>query len=162
MERNPNPLRNLMNNLSSKEKIALGLGLVIIIGFLVCVVLWLSGSQPRDNSDSSDSTSTTDGQNLSVSTEYNEEHEYTLSDYLPYSEYDYKRNIDGDYFVVEYWAVEENTAAEKGIVVSVDSCESEKNTAAAKQYLDSIPMDLSSYDIVYRTNTIDVPCNQRR
>ncbi len=94
-----------------------------------------------------------------VSTEYNEEHEYTLIDYLPSSKYGYKDYGDNQHGVRGYWIISENTAIEKGIVVSVDDCDVAGNTAAANEYLDNLPVDLSGYTVVYQTHVGDVPCN---
>lgn len=154
---NTNPLYNLRKNINTKQKFAIGLGVVlavIVVGFLLA---WLSNSnRVKDRSTNSEEQS----QESLISTEYNENHKYTLEKYLPASDYAYIKDAEGDYVVVEYWSIKENTAVEKGIVVSVNSCKKEENTAAAEQYLKSMPIDLSEYEVVYLTDTSDITCNQ--
>ena len=154
MEPNPSPIHNLFANLKPNQKIAIGLGLIIIIVLFALIASFISTNHSNTNDDP---TSVTDIQGVTVSTEYNEEHSYTLDEYLPASEYEYV-DVDGGYGVVEYWMIEENTAIEKGIVVSVDSCDVEKYTAAANEYLKSLQIDLSEYDITYQTHVGIAPC----
>ena len=157
METNSNPIHNLLTNLDRNKKIALVLGIVIIVVLLGFILLSIPKNQSDDNNPG---TQTTDDQDTPISTEYNKDHEYTLTDYLPMSDVDYVKDTDGDYNVVEYWSISENTAVEKGIVITVDSCNVEENTAAAKEYLESTTINLSEYSIVYQTSISEIPCDQ--
>ena len=158
MEPNSSPIHNLLANLDRNKKIALVLGIVIIIVLLGFILLSIPNSQSNEDNDTD--AQTTDDQDTLVSTEYNEDHEYTLNDYLPMSDVSYVKDAEGDYNTVIHWSISENTAIEKGIVVTVDSCNVEENIAAAKEYLESTTMDLSKYSIVYQTDISDIPCDQ--
>lgn len=96
-----------------------------------------------------------------VSVDYNEDHDYLLIDYIPISKYDYITYGNNQHGVRAYWIINENTAIDKGLVISVDSCDVEGNNAAANEYLRSLPVDLSDYVFVYRVHEGNVPCNIR-
>lgn len=96
-----------------------------------------------------------------VSTDYDDEHEYTLIDYLPKGEYMFQLGEESDENMVTYYYISENTAVDKGIVVSVDACDEDNNKAAANEYLRTLPVDLSEYTIVYQTHMSDIPCEER-
>lgn len=171
-------IKNLLVNLTKKQKIGIGLFLVIV-AIVAMVFSAMINSVHEDISDESKGDTTeeidiTIGEGTvwstsgaedkestkvetPVSTDYSDSHEYSLIDYVPTSNYKYIV-YDGGYGTRNYWWITENTAIEKGIVVSVDSCDVAGNTAAANEYLKSLPVDLSDYIIVYQTHTSDVPC----
>ena len=178
-----NSLKNLFTNLSFKQKIGILAAIILIIVLIIMVVALVPKDSLEDKGDSTSQESslepqsssatiekgtkwentdagseTTEEADIPTSTEYNENHTYTLEEYLPASRYEYKNKGDDTYGIRDYWWIMENTAVEKGIVVSVDSCDEEGNTAAAKEYLKSIPIDLSSYYVVYQTHIGEVPC----
>ncbi len=179
---NTNPFYNLVYNLSAKQKAAIALLIVILIISSVFVVLSGTGENPlqantgeeqlsssngidsNSNPNSNSSGDQADGYTptgFPISTEYNSRHNYTLIEYLPYSDDVFLTGEESMEDVIENFVIKENTAISKGIVVSVDSCDVEGNTAAANNYLASIPVDLSQYDIVYLTHVGDVPCESR-
>lgn len=187
MQDNSFSIKNLFTNLSKQQKIAAGLilpGILIVLAIMVPIInsaqegfedYELGDHDSSNESDTtvgvgqkwdSNTTNTNDDDNndsetveVPVSTSYNDDHEYTLIDYLPYSAYVFLDYDDADDTSRVYYSIEENTAIEKGIVISVDSCDVEGNTAAAQEYLKSIPVDLSEYTVVYQTHTGEVPCD---
>ena len=84
---------------------------------------------------------------IEVSTEYNKDYVYTLEEYLPRTKYDYLEDGSG---VKMHFDISENTAGTNSIVITVDGCEEEKNRNDAEAYLNSLPVDLSGYEKVYR------------
>ena len=99
--------------------------------------------EKKVKSDNADAVET----GIKVSTEYNEDYIYTLEDYLPWTKYDYLEDGSG---VKMYFDISENTAGVNSIVITVDGCEEEKNRNDAEAYLNSLPVDLSRYEKVYR------------
>lgn len=177
---NTNSFYNLVHNLSAKQKIAIALFIAILIIGGIFAGLGNTTKNPlqadtseeqslttassSSNIDSSSNESPADGYTptgFPISTEYNSNHNYTLIEYLPYSDDVFLTGEESMEDVIENFIIKENTAISKGIVVSVDSCDVEGNTAAANNYLASIPVDLSQYDIVYQTHVGDVPCESR-
>lgn len=174
-------LKNLAKNMTLRQKVGIGLFMVISVLIVVFLTLVINTTQ-EDFAEEEETTSSMDsnvtieegvtGDNLNddasddvdvvetpVSIDYNEDHVYTLIDYIPKSNYRYITYGDNQYGVRGYWIINENTAVEKGIVVSVDSCDVEGNTASANEYLKNLPVDLSEYLIVYQEHTGDVPCD---
>ena len=139
-------VRNVFEKDNKGKVVIIIVGVVIVILIMILIVLLVSGKY-EDNSiqgNSSDVEVTQD--EIPVSTEYNEEHRYTLNDYLPWTNYDYLE--DGSGVDVKY-DIAENTAISKGIVVTVSGCDEETNKANAKAYLSTIPVDLNEYEISY-------------
>lgn len=174
-----NSIHNLSQNLTKSQKI--GICAVFVICILLIVLASLSLTAPSDNITENDAiednvttatvaldkgTKYNNGDigsadqttvEVPASTDYNEDHIYLLTDYLPYDKY--VLDYDGSGNSRMYFSIMENTAVDKGIVVSADSCGIEENIAAANEYLNSIPVDLSDYVIVYQTHTDEAPCN---
>lgn len=183
MDNNPSPVHNMFANLTRKQIAGIGSFIMIIIIVLILIALIVNTMQQSPNSnnepettdaivseavkwgdiDSDTNTHTdsnsTDTIKVPVSTEYNEKHEYTLADYIPYDSYVFLDKYDSNDTLRIYYSIDENSAIEKGIVISVDSCDVEGNTIAAQNYLKSIPVDLSEYVVVYQTHSGNVPCD---
>lgn len=179
MNSNNYSIKNLLINLTKKQKLGI-VAFLVLLAIVAMIFAGLVGSLQTDLSDDEEEVvensapvsegvkweDNSDGNSenvesveVPVSTDYNENHEYTLIDYLPSSRFinmDYGNDQHG---VRGYWVISENTAVEKGIVVSVDSCDVEGNTASANEYLKGLPVDLSEYTIVYETHVGDVPCD---
>ena len=175
-------LSNALVNMTKRQKIGIALFLVVVV-FLIIVLFMVIG-MPREDSVIEENSSEEvvevkdepivleDGitgvelvnggtavAQVPVSAEYNEDHEYTLIDYIPAANYEYVNYGDGQTGIKNYWWVTENTAIEKGIIVSANSCDVEGNTAAANEFLKGLPVDLSDYVIVYQVHESAVPCN---
>ena len=180
-------LGNIFRNTTKKQRIGFGLAFVIIV--VLVIILFLLVGLPQENSDNTDNNGSTEeliedgigsasfeegvsgadlnkgnndednSVNVPVSVDYNENHEYTLIEYIPKSKYDYITYGDNQHGLRAYWVINENTAIKKGIGVSVDSCDVEGNKVAANNYLKSLPVDLSDYFIVYRVHEGDIPCD---
>ena len=139
-------VRNVFEKGNRGQVVVIVAGVVIVVLIVILVVLLISDRSGNDNvqSNSNDVEATQD--EMPVSTEYNKDHEYTLNDYLPWTNYDYLE--DGSGVDVKY-DITENTAIPKGIVVTVSGCDEETNKANANAYLSTIPVDLSEYEISY-------------
>ena len=139
-------VRNVFEKDNKGKVVIIIVGVVIVILVVILVILLVGDRSGNNNvqSNSNDVEATQD--EMPVSTEYNEEHKYTLDDYLPWTNYDYLE--DGSGVDVKY-DIAENTAIPKGIVVTVSGCDEETNKANANAYLSTIPVDLSEYEISY-------------
>ena len=134
-------IKNIFEKSNKNQVIAFMAGVVIVILLMILVVLLVSG-KPSDEEGGVEVVQN----EPSVSTEYNEEHEYTLDEYLPWTNYDYLEDESG---VEVKYNIEENTAIPKGIVVTVSGCDEETNKANANNYLATLPIELSEYEISY-------------
>ena len=134
-------IKNIFEKSNKNQVIAFMAGVVIVILLIILVVLLVSGRSSDEGGDVEVVQN-----EPSVSTEYNEEHEYTLDEYLPWTNYDYLEDESG---VEVKYNIEENTAIPKGIVVTVSGCDEETNKANANNYLATLPIELSEYEISY-------------
>lgn len=181
MNRNNYSIKNLLINLTRKQKIAILLLVVLMTVAIIIVIATIKVLDEDINNseiagDDTSAESATDASSeidegvqwgkddeyvvdVPTNTEYNPEHEYTLIEYIPASRYEYKQYGDGQVGIRDYWWIMENTAVEKGIVVSVNNCNAEGNTAEANEFLKKLPVDLSEYTVVYQTHTDDMPCD---
>lgn len=173
-------IKNLFINLTKKQKVA-ALMLLILAVVMTVVIIVAAGAVSEDvdgneanggdigveSSVDADSVISEGVQwgdegdrvvDVPVNTEYNDEHEYTLIEYIPASRYEYKEYGDGQVGIRDYWWAMENTAVEKGIVVSANVCDVEGNTAEANEFLKNLPVNLSEYTIVYQTHVDNMPC----
>ena len=170
-------LSNIFKNTTKKQRIAFIIVLVVIIA-LISVLFMLVGASEETAEETTDSEEEValfegvagdtieneeegDGTKIDVpvSTDYNSKHSYTLIDYLPKGEYKFLTGEESFVNSITYYIIKENTAVDKGIVVSVDVCDVKGNKKAANDYLKSLPIDLSEYVIVYQTHGSDVPCD---
>ena len=170
-------LSNIFKNTTKKQRIAFIIVLVVII-VLISVLFMLVGASGEtaeettnpeeefvlfegvngdviDKEESEESTKV----EVPVSTDYSSKHRYTLIDFLPKGEYKFLTGEESFVNSITYYIIKENTAVDKGIVVSVDVCDVKGNKKAANDYLKSLPIDLSEYVIVYQTHGSDVPCD---
>ena len=138
-------VRNVFEKGNRGQVVIIVAGVVIVILIVILVILLVGDKSEDDNIQSNNNVEVTQDE-IPVSTEYNEEHEYTLNDYLPWTNYDYLE--DGSGVDVKY-DIAENTAIPKGIVITVSGCDEETNKANANAYLSTIPVDLSEYEISY-------------
>ena len=138
-------IKNIFEKSNKGLVIGLFAGVIIIVLVIILLALILSRNDSNDRPNPNDDEVIVQNK-PSVSTEYNEEHEYTLDEYLPWTNYDYLE--DGSGVEVKY-DIEENTAIPKGIVVTVSGCDEETNKANANNYLGTIPVDLDEYKISY-------------
>lgn len=138
-------VRNVFEKDNKGKVVIIIVGVVIVILVVILVILLVGDKSEDDNIQSNNNVEVTQDE-IPVSTEYNEEHKYTLDDYLPWTNYDYLE--DGSGVDVKY-DIAENTAIPKGIVVTVSGCDEETNKANANAYLGTIPVDLSEYEISY-------------
>ena len=138
-------VRNVFEKDNKGKVVIIIVGVVIVILVVILVILLVGDKSEDDNIQSNNNVEVTQDE-IPVSTEYNEEHKYTLDDYLPWTNYDYLE--DGSGVDVKY-DITENTAIPKGIVVTVNGCDEETNKANANAYLGTIPVDLSEYEISY-------------
>ena len=173
-----NLIQNLSKNLTRTQKIGIGIFLVLIVMLLMVVISFSNNFQRKPTQEDGETISggnqeeTVEGATwgnlmdgndakiqVPISTDYNEDHVYTLNNYLPKGDYNFLMGEESMQGFIEYYIIKENTAIDKGIIVSVDSCNVEENKIAANAYLKQLPVDLSDYVIVYRTHVGDVPCN---
>ena len=138
-------VRNIFEKENKGKVVIIIVGVVIVILVVILVILLVGDKSEDDNIQSNNNVEVTQDE-IPVSTEYNEEHKYTLDGYLPWTNYDYLE--DGSGVDVKY-DIAENTAIPKGIVVTVSGCDEETNKANANAYLGTIPVDLSEYEISY-------------
>ena len=138
-------VRNVFEKDNKGKVVIIIVGVVIVILVVILVILLVGDKSEDDNIQSNNNVEVTQDE-IPVSTEYNEEHKYTLDDYLPWTNYDYLE--DGSGVDVKY-DITENTAIPKGIVVTVNGCDEETNKANANTYLSTIPVDLNEYEISY-------------
>ena len=156
-------LRNLFTNLTGKQKLAAVVILIIVA--IVGVIISGAINSVQSNLDgglaTTEATNLDDGSsiNVPVSTEYDENFGYPLDDYLPKASFTYKYYGDNESGTRTYWVINENTAVDRGVVISVDSCDVEGNTKAALEYLKSLPVNLGGYSVVYQTHVGEVPCD---
>lgn len=138
-------VRNIFEKENKGKVVIIIVGVVIVILVVILVILLVGDKSEDDNIQSNNNVEVTQDE-IPVSTEYNEEHKYTLDGYLPWTNYDYLE--DGSGVDVKY-DIAENTAIPKGIVVTVSGCDEETNKANANAYLSTIPVDLNEYEISY-------------
>ena len=138
-------VRNVFEKGNRGQVVVIVAGVVIVILIVILVILLVGDKSEDDNIQSNNNVEVTQDE-IPVSTEYNKDHEYTLNDYLPWTNYDYLE--DGSGVDVKY-DITENTAIPKGIVVTVNGCDEETNKANANTYLSTIPVDLNEYEISY-------------
>ena len=138
-------IRNVFEKGNRGQVVVIVAGVMIVILIVILVILLVGDKSEDDNIQSNNNVEVTQDE-IPVSTEYNKDHEYTLNDYLPWTNYDYLE--DGSGVDVKY-DIAENTAIPKGIVVTVSGCDEETNKANANAYLGTIPVDLSEYEISY-------------
>ena len=138
-------VRNVFEKGNRGQVVVIVAGVVIVILIVILVILLVSDKSEDDNIQINNNVEVIQDE-IPVSTEYNKDHEYTLNDYLPWTNYDYLE--DGSGVDVKY-DITENTAIPKGIVVTVSGCDEETNKANAKAYLSTIPVDLNEYEISY-------------
>lgn len=138
-------VKNVFEKGNRSQVIVMIAGVVIVILIVILVILLVGDKSEDDNIQSNNNIEVTQDE-IPVSTEFNKDHEYTLNDYLPWTNYDYLE--DGSGVDVKY-DITENTAIPKGIVVTVNGCDEETNKANANAYLGTIPVDLSEYEISY-------------
>ena len=138
-------VKNVFEKGNKGQVVVMIAGVVIVILIVILVILLVGDKSEDDNIQSNNNVEVTQDE-IPVSTEYNKDHEYTLNDYLPWTNYDYLE--DGSGVDVKY-DITENTAIPKGIVVTVNGCDEETNKANANAYLGTIPVDLSEYEISY-------------
>ena len=137
-------IKNIFENADKKRVVGFLLAGVVIVILLVVLILMLASGNETDSGDEQSVEEMQ--QETLVSTEYNENHEYTLDEYLPWTYYEYLE--DGSGVDVKY-DITENTAIPKGIVVTLGGCEEEANRASADAYLNSLPIELDEYEITY-------------
>ena len=138
-------LKNLFDNVGKKQMIGFLLAGAVIVILLVVLTMLLSSNSVSDEKEQDGGDEVTQNETL-VSTEYNPEHEYTLSDYLPWTYYEYledRSGVDVKYDIVE------NTAIPKGIVVTINGCDEENNRLSANKYLGTLPIEPGEYEITY-------------
>lgn len=138
-------VRNVFEKGNRGQVVVIVAGVVIVILIVILVILLVGDKSEDDNIQSNNNVEVTQDE-IPVSTEYNEEHEYTLNDYLPWTNYDYLE--DGSGVDVKY-DIAENTAIPKGIVVTVSGCDEELNKTNANNYLATLPIELSEYEVSY-------------
>lgn len=174
-------IKNILKNTTRGQKITVVLFLLIVVVLVVVLIVLATGETEEELGDGESGDGTVvvsegtqgldaDGENsengnlveVPVSTKFEENHNYTLIEYLPKGEYAFLNGEESDEDSVVYYYISENTAIDKGIVVSVDSCDEEGNTTKANDYLKSLPVDLSEYVIVYETHVGDVPCDVQK
>ena len=175
--------KNLFQNMNRRQKIGLAVFVVVVV-ILIAVLTMMAGTLNEMSDGESDNgeeaelveqeaTETAEGvsggilsngpdsnENITVpiKTNYDETHEYSLIEYLPVGKYNVEEGDESEEGVVAYYYIEENTAIDNGIVITVDSCNVEENQRMANDYLKSLPVDLSGYIIVYQTDVSDLPC----
>ena len=137
-------IKNIFENADKKRVVGFLLAGVVIVILLVVLILMLASGNETDSGDEQSVEEIQ--QETLVSTEYNENHEYTLDEYLPWTYYEYLE--DGSGVDVKY-DITENTAIPKGIVVTLGGCEEEANRESADAYLNSLPIELDEYEITY-------------
>ena len=137
-------LKNLFDNVGKRQMVGFLFAGVVIVVLLAVLMVLLSSNSISDESEQ-EGGEVTQNETL-VSTEYNPEHEYTLSDYLPWTYYEYledRSGVDVKYDIVE------NTAIPKGIVVTINGCDEENNRLSANKYLGTLPIEPGEYEITY-------------
>ena len=134
-------IKNIFEKSNRNQVISFIAGVAIVILLMILVILLVSNRSFDEGGETEEVQNETP-----VSTEYNEEHKYTLDEYLPWTNYDYLE--DGSGVEVKY-NIEENTAIPKGIVVTVSGCDEEANKTNADNYLATLPIELDEYEISY-------------
>ena len=114
-------VRNVFEKDNRGQVVVIVAGVVIVILIVILVILLVGDKSEDDNIQSNNNVEVTQDE-IPVSTEYNKDHEYTLNDYLPWTNYDYLE--DGSGVDVKY-DITENTA------------------------ISTIPVDLDEYEISY-------------
>lgn len=176
-------LGNLVKNLTVAQKLGIGLGFVIIILLLVFVGFLVgdmsSNEQENDNNDNSseiveETYTDENGYTVTTNTYINESGE-KVTEGTKKDEYGNVTTLDPNlittyfpYQVVRkhqepmnatlryYLAVNEET---KTIKALVEECDVAGDQALVQQYVDSIPLDLSEYTIVYDTFVNNAICS---
>lgn len=177
---NTNSIQNLFTNLKTKQKIALFLGIIIII--LAAVLLpWLfhNSQNSPDESEATDTSKTEsydDEQGYTITTETytNDEGEEVttsirtdrygntttmdpdlLTSYFPYQ---VMREHDESIKTLRYFLSLDNST--KTIHAIMEDCDIENDKALIQEYINSIPVDLSDYQIEYEFSSTDTDCEE--
>lgn len=171
--------RNLIHNLTKKQVIAIVLGLVFLV--IVAIVLSNIASSPtgssNDNDTNEDSSANevyVDENGYTITTEVNIDEngeEYTvttredpygnvtttdpnlISTYFPYQVM--REHVDWNPTLRYFLYINEES---KTIYVNMEDCDIENDKKLIAEYIDSIPIDLSAYNIEYELSTVDTDC----
>ena len=193
MEENIKPVHNLMQNLSTKQKIGFGLAFVVILSLLIIFMVLVMGIGSNETSVDNDNaeqgskivdvtedtytneqgytvtqeiTTYADGGKVITETKMDEYGNITTADpnlittYFPYQVVRRHTSEDlidwGFEYTLRYQLQLDEEA--KIITATIEYCDAEGDKSLVEQYLDSIPLDLSTYIVNYETFAEDAIC----
>lgn len=169
-----NNISNLFANLSGKQKLALTLvALVVISAVIVIIFMALSSSGQSDSDEekagsyvddngytiTTEETTNDEGETVLITTKEDEYGNVTTTDpdlittYFPYQVMREHKNYDP---TLRYYVnINEDTMT---INAMVEECDVEADKALVREYIDSIPIDLSAYTLNYDIFSTDAIC----
>ena len=176
MEQQGYSITNLWRNLSGKEKLGFGLGILIIIGLIIGLGFMLFGNTNEEvlepGTTTEESYVNDDGDTVTKTTVVSEDGEATVTEtkkdewgnvttvdpnlittYFPYQEERPHDDMEGT--LRFYLDVDTEN---KVISASIEECDTEGDKELVQQYLDSIPVDISEYKVEYNPFYIDAEC----
>ena len=172
---NPSPIQNLLTNLKPNQKIAIGLGLIILIAVVIFLPKLFQGHQNSDDT-TSGATSYVDEQGYTVTTEthINDQGEEVvtgtredpygnvttidpnlITTYFPYQVM--RQHKEWTSTLRYYLSINQS---DKIIYANMEDCDVERDKALILDYINSIPIDLSEYTIKYELTRTDVDCGE--
>ncbi|MBR3246702.1 hypothetical protein IKF87_02360 [Candidatus Saccharibacteria bacterium] len=170
MKNDDNATRNLLHNLSVKQKVVILLLFSFII--LVAIVLATTDFSSKGQSDNSNDDSAVYGEedvtgettyytySPSRATRTDQYGNVTTTDpgaittYFPHQVMRHHENTDPTW----RYSIELVDDDEQLIYVTVEACDEENDKNLAKQYIESVPLDLSGYKIEYEAINLDTDC----
>ena len=170
---------NLWRNLSGKEKLGFGLGVLIIIGLIVVLAFMVFNSAGEEKlepgTETEESYVNEWGDVVTKKTTVNEDGDVAVTE-TKEDEWGNVTTVDPDlittYFpyqvarehkewmpTLKYYLYidEENN---KLIHASIEECDEEGDKALVQEYINSIPLDMSEYKVEFETFSDDADCGE--
>lgn len=181
MEPNTNPIHNFFSNLNRNQKIALGLGAVILIAIIALIpqpfqTSQKSGSDETGTIDNPKAENYTDEQGYTVVKESytNDQGEEVITGtrtdpygnvttldpslittYFPYQVMREHKEWNSTFRF--YLSINEN---DKIIYANMEDCDIEQDKKIISDYIKSIPIDLSEYSVEYSLTDVNTDCGE--
>ena len=181
MEPNTNPIRNLFTNLNRNQRIALGLGIIVLIVIVAFLPQLFQTIQKSDDSETGtvDNPKTENyideqGYTVNKETYTNEQGEEIITGtrtdpygnvttldpdlittYFPYQVM--REHKDWDSTFRFYLSIDEDN---KIIHANMEDCDVEQDKIMVHSYINSIPINLSDYSIEYELISTNTDCRE--
>ena len=175
MDYNSHPFQNLLTNLKPNQKIAIILGIIILISIIMVLPnLFQNNGDIGGNPNESESYTDDQGYTISTRTEINDRGEEVtittredpygnvtttdpslITTYFPYQVM--REHKEWTSTLRFYLSISQT---DKIIYANIEDCDIENDKKLIQDYINSIPIDLSSYSIEYEITSVDTDCGE--